>query len=255
MTVSLLNDIKQAVADLYAVEAEITISRTEPQFGDYACNVAMQLAGKLKQPPRVIAETIANALKDTPSVESISVAGPGFLNIKLNDTVIADMLHKAAEVPRLLAGRVIVAEYSDPNPFKVLHAGHLYTSVVGDAVANVLEAAGAEVHRVNFGGDVGLHVGKTMWAILQELGGEHPQKLNDIPASERSEWMAAAYVRGTQAYEEDEAAKAAIIELNKKIYSINANEDKTSDLAQIYWTCRQSKKILRLSARFQCLSL
>jgi arginyl-tRNA synthetase len=99
--------------------------------------------------------------------------------------------------------------------------------------------AGGTVHRVNFGGDVGLHVGKTMWAILTRLGGEYPEKLDDIAEAERSEWMAAAYVEGTNIYEENEHAKSEIIALNKKIYHIVNENDHDSAFAHIYWTCRQ----------------
>jgi arginyl-tRNA synthetase len=120
-----------------------------------------------------------------------------------------------------------------------LHVGHLYTSMVGDAITKLIASAGGEVHPVNFGGDVGLHVGKTMWAILRELGGEYPEKLSDIAEAERSEWMAAAYVKGTGAYEEDEKAKGEIVELNKRVYALHASQDHDSDFARIYWTCRQ----------------
>jgi len=95
------------------------------------------------------------------------------------------------------------------------------------------------VHRVNFGGDVGLHVAKTMWAILQNLEGEHPEKLAGIDEGQRSEWMAARYVEGTRAYEDDEAAKAEITSLNKRIYGFHSDNDHESPLAQIYWTCRE----------------
>ncbi|HUC87461.1 MAG TPA: arginine--tRNA ligase, partial [Candidatus Saccharimonadales bacterium] len=115
----------------------------------------------------------------------------------------------------------------------------LYTSVVGDAISNLLEQAGATVHRVNFGGDVGLHVGKTLWAICRELGGEHPEKLATVPDDGRAEWMAKAYVAGTAAYEEDESARKEIIQLNKQVYQLQAAKDHNSNLAQIYWTCRQ----------------
>lgn len=89
--------------------------------------------------------------------------------MRLTDQKLTDSLHQPQARP--LQGQTIVTEYSDPNPFKVLHAGHFYTSVVGDAISNILQTSGAQVHRVNFGGDVGLHVGKTMWAIVRELGG------------------------------------------------------------------------------------
>jgi arginyl-tRNA synthetase len=78
-----------------------------------------------------------------------------------------------------------------------------------------------------------------MWAILKDLGGEHPKKLDGIDPAQRSEWMAGCYVAGTQAYEEDEVAKQAIMALNRRIYEIHAEDDHTSEVAKIYWTCRQ----------------
>ena len=230
--------IASAVRELYGLETTIDLTRPDEQFGDYATNVALQLAGQLTQSPRSVAEALAVKLRENSQrqIFEVTIAGPGFINLTLTD----DALMKSLTAPpnQSWSGKVVVAEYSDPNPFKVLHAGHLYTSVVGDSIANLLEYAGANVHRVNFGGDVGLHVGKTMWAILQKLGGEYPEKLSAIAPTERSEWMAEAYVAGTAAYEEDAAAKAAIIKLNKQVYEIQTEQDHDSGLAQIYWTCR-----------------
>ncbi len=235
----LKKEIAAACQELFAAEVSVELTRPEDRFGDYATNVALQLSKQLGKNPREIAEALAVKLRETlaEQVAEINVAGPGFLNITLTDQELLDALE--AEPAQSLAGQVIVAEYSDPNPFKVLHAGHLYTSVVGDSIANLLEQAGASVHRVNFGGDVGLHVGKTMWAIVRELGGEHPEKLAAIPEAERSEWMARAYVAGTQAYEDDEAAKAEIVAFNKRVYQLHANNDHDSPFAKIYWTCRE----------------
>jgi arginyl-tRNA synthetase len=84
-----------------------------------------------------------------------------------------------------------------------------------------------------------LHVAKTMWAILNELGGENPDKLSEIPEAERSEWLTKCYIAGTNAYEDDEAAKPKIVKLNKRIYQIINTNDHDSPFAQIYWTCRQ----------------
>jgi arginyl-tRNA synthetase len=231
--------ITATVQELFNVHVDVELSRPDEQFGDYATNVALQLAQQVDEKPRDIAEALATKLSEklAGKVPGISVAGPGFLNLRVSDQVLlAGLLTKPAQT---LAGKTVVAEYSDPNPFKVLHAGHLYTSVVGDAVANLLEAAGGNVHRVNYGGDVGLHVGKTLWAILQALGGEEPEKLAAIPEAERPDWLAARYVEGTDAYEDNEAAKAAIISLNKQVYQMHAANDHASPLAQIYWTCRQ----------------
>ena len=231
--------VQAATHELFGLDVAIELTRPEEQFGDYATNVALQVSKQLNKSPHEIAEALADKLRQTlaDKFASVSVAGPGFLNLTLNDGTLAQALQTEPE--KALAGQVIVAEYSDPNPFKVLHAGHLYTSVVGDAIANLLENAGATVHRVNFGGDVGLHVGKTMWAILENLGGENPDKLAEIPETERSEWMARAYVAGTKAYEDNEQAKAEITTLNKHVYQLHSDNDHDSPFARVYWTCRE----------------
>lgn len=233
--------IAQAAKELFNVDVTVELTRPDEQFGDYATNVALQLSKQLGKNPREIADTLAKSDElmhaASVSVREVSVAGPGFLNIKLTDAALMSGL--SSPIAQANAGKVIVAEYSDPNPFKVLHAGHLYTSVVGDAIANLLEHSGGEVHRVNFGGDVGMHVGKTLWAIVQKLGGEYPEKLTEVPADDHAAWMAEAYVEGNNRYDEDEAARAEMGELNKKVYAFHAQNDHDSPLAQIYWTCRQ----------------
>lgn len=231
--------VGEACKELFGVEVGIELARPEEQFGDYATNVALQLSKQLGKNPREIGEALAVKLRVTLAgqVSEVSVAGPGFINLKLNDQALVSSLD--LKPAQSLAGKTVVAEYSDPNPFKVLHAGHLYTSVVGDAVANLMEQAGAKVHRVNFGGDVGLHVAKTMWAILRRLDGENPDKLSEIPEARRSEWLAEAYIEGTLAYEDDEQAKADIIAANKHVYQLHTDNDHDSPFAQIYWTCRQ----------------
>lgn len=228
--------IKIACKKLFGVEIEPDLTRPDEQFGDYATNIALRLGKQLGKNPREVAEAIKAELIH-PSIALVEIAGPGFINIKLTDEALISLTDTKPH--QSLAGKTVVAEYSDPNPFKVLHAGHLYTSVVGDAIAILLEQAGASVHRVNFGGDVGMHVGKTMWAIIKNLGGENLEKLKEIPETKRSEWMSEAYVQGTNAYEDDEAAKAEIIKLNKRVYQFHAEGDHNSPLAQIYWTCRE----------------
>jgi arginyl-tRNA synthetase len=222
---------------------KVELTRPEPQFGDYATNVALQLAGRLKMPPQEVARLLADALRKAygDKVADILIAGPGFINIRLSDPEVAKAAEAATAVnPQNFQGQVVVTEYSDPNPFKVLHAGHLYTSIVGRTISNLIAKAGGDVHSVNFGGDVGLHAAKTMWAILQDLGGEaNHEKLDDIPAEGRSEWMAQCYVKGTNAYEDGEQAKQEIIQLNKRIYQLFTDNDHESGFAHIYWTCRQ----------------
>lgn len=238
MTYNLRELTKIVISETFGIEMVPTFTRTEPQHGDFTTNVAMQLSGQLGKPPREIAQQIVDVLQ-TRADFVLSIAGPGFINIRLHDQEIFSAALQATVVARPLEGTEIVAEYSDPNPFKVLHAGHLYTSLVGDAIANIMQAAGANVHRVNFGGDVGLHVAKAMWAIITELGGEFPEKLQTIAALEKLDWVSARYVAGNNAYENDEQNKAEIIAINKRIYEIHSEDDHDSAFSQIYWTCRE----------------
>ena len=248
--------IKKLCQELFGIDTKPELSRPEPQFGDYSTNIAMHLAGKLNKNPREIAEAIKLNFQDE-SVAKVEVAGPGFINFTLTDQALATSISDITKASQPLANKVIVAEYSDPNPFKVLHVGHLYTSIVGDAIANLLDNAGAKTHRVNFGGDVGLHVAKFMWDALGKLGGEYPEKLDEIPVEERSAWMAERYVTGSLAYGDDEKINNEIVALNKRIYQIHGQNDHDSPLAQIYWKTRQwsyddfNKFYTRLGTRFE----
>lgn len=235
----LKQQIQKIINDVFGQDIAVDLTRPDEQFGDFSTTIAMQLAKPLAKNPGDIAIELADTIQQKlpEQISEVSVAGPGFVNLKLSESVLIGLLSQS--VARPYDGKQVIAEYSDPNPFKVLHAGHLYTSIVGDAIANLLEVAGGDVHRVNFGGDVGRHVGQTMWAMLQELGGENPGKLNEIKEEDRSEWMAQCYIKGTQAFEDDEQAKTEIVALNKRVYQIHRDQDKETPFARIYWTCRQ----------------
>lgn len=233
----LTDAIIAAVQDMYDVSVVPELTRPEPQFGDWSTNVALQLSKQIGRNPREIAQEIADKMTSVPEVKTVDVAGPGFINVTLRDDALYAAV--AAESPQPLAGKRYVVEYSDPNPFKPLHAGHLYTTLVGDIIARLVEHAGAETIRINYGGDVGLHVARSMWAIIRELGGELPEKLTDIPEKERPNWLGARYVEGTMADEDDPAAHSEIVEYNKRVYALHEAADHESPFAQIYWECRQ----------------
>ncbi len=238
MKFELEQKVNLACMELFNIEANVELSRPDEQFGEYSTSVAMQIANKFGTNPIEISNKLVPLLKTKlgDQVTDINVAGPGFINIKLSDQTLIRALEDQPQ--KKYQGKTIVAEYSDPNPFKVLHAGHLYTSLVGDAVSRLMEYGGAKVYRVNFGGDVGLHVGKTMWAIIKELQGEFPEKLNAIK-EQKLDWLSERYVEGNNAYEEDEQVRNEINSMNKRVYVLHADNDHTSSFAQIYWTARE----------------
>ncbi len=228
--------IQAAVKDLFNVEVEPELTRPAEQFGDYATNIALQLGKQLSKNPREVAEDLAKELSDT-KFSKVEVAGPGFINISLSDNALLELSEvKPAQDQK---GKTVIVEYSDPNPFKELHVGHLYDSMLGEAIAILCETTGAQVQRVNFGGDVGLHVAKAMWGIIQKLGGENAEKLDEVPKEKRANWLSGCYVAGSRVYDDDESAKKEIIDINRKIYKIHEDKDKSSNLAKIYWACRQ----------------
>lgn len=221
------NAILQGVKDLgVSTDLDITLTRPEPQFGDFTCNVAMHIAKQLQKNPREVADLLAQSVKNLPEVKDVSVAGPGFLNITLADTVLVSMLdtHPAK------ASKTVVIETNNPNPFKAMHIGHAYNAIIADTIANLIENEGNHVYRVSYHGDVGLHVGRSMYALLRYIDGD-VEKLDQIKPDERNTFMSRMYADGSRAYKEDEAAKALINELAKQSFT---REDPT--YARVYDT-------------------
>ena len=111
-----------------------------------------------------------------------------------------------------LVKKKVFIEYTDPNPFKEFHIGHLFTNTVGESISRLFEVNGAEVKRINYQGDVGLHVACALWGMLQ-LGIDHE---SDFSARE----LGKTYALGATANKTDEVAQTEIKTLNKKSTSV-----------------------------------
>lgn len=222
-------------------------------------NTATDLKG-VPVNPRNVAEIIKSRLAireendDNSFPFTVEIAGPGFLNFISRDEYFKQKLVEmtddfAGNISQdEYAGKTVICEFSDPNPFKVLHVGHLYTSIVGDAISRLIENAGGKVIRANFGGDVGLHVAKTIYAMqkqgisardiaARDMNGDEVVSSEEI--ANKIEIIAKCYVEGTRAYEDDAAAKVQITELNKVIYAIVKEDVHDTELAELYWTGRE----------------
>lgn len=224
-------ELKKVIQDLYGLkdfEPELTPAPDNID-ADYSSNAPLKLAKELHKSPIQIAEEIEQKGK-----QKVLITPPGFLNFTLSDEFLSSKINDLSKdfneniISDDFKGKTVICEFSDPNPFKVLHVGHLYTSVVGDSISRLFEYAGAKVIRANFGGDVGLHVAKTMY-ILQQKPFDNLE-IEDI---------AKCYVEGTAAYDDDEEAHQAITKLNKEIYKINAENKHDTDLAKLYWKGRE----------------
>jgi len=181
----------------------------DKKHGDYSTNVALVLSKKIGKNPRELAEEIKNKINNN-LFSKIEVAGPGFINFFINDKVFIDNLKsidknygKGVE----LKNKKIIIDYTDPNPFKEFHIGHLVPNAIGESLSRIFEFEGAKVKRVCYQGDVGMHVAKAIWGRIR------------FPVKNWGD----AYAFGSAAFEGHSEnhpdAKKEITELNKKIYS------------------------------------
>lgn len=152
------------------------------EHGDWATNVALQLAKAAKRPPREVAETIATALRAAPPrhLDRVEIAGPGFLNFHLTPGWLHDVLIDVVEAGDRfgagdeLAGQRVNLEFVSANPTGPLHAGGARWVAVGDAIANLLATRGAEVCREYYLNDVGAQLGAFGQSLLARTRGEEP---------------------------------------------------------------------------------
>lgn len=205
------------------------VNLTHPEdisFGDFTTNIALIYSKELKTSPKQLADKIVEELNKNKidEIESISIAGPGFINFKLKDSYFANEIlnldKKGNEIGKINMdkGRKVMVEYTDPNPFKIFHIGHLMANTVGEAISRIVEFSGADIIRACYQGDVGLHVAKTIWAIMK-----------DGKFQSNVKYLGDMYVLGNNKYDEDEIAKKEIIEINKKIF-----EKSDSKINEIY---------------------
>ncbi|MDQ3679657.1 MAG: arginine--tRNA ligase, partial [Actinomycetota bacterium] len=150
----------------------------QERFGDYQANVAMSLSKRLGADPRQVAAAIVTNLHVDDVCERVDVAGPGFVNLTLRSGYLGAELGATAADPRLgvlpaEAPERVVVDYSAPNVAKEMHVGHLRTTIIGHALANVYEQLGHAVERANHIGDWGTQFGILIAALEEaELDGD-----------------------------------------------------------------------------------
>lgn len=187
----------------------VVVEFSDDGFGDITTNAAMICAKAAGKSPREVAAEIITALGTVEGVEKIETAGPGFINFTLTGETLREEL--AVITPDTWGknnsqeGKRVMVEYTDPNPFKEFHIGHLMSNAIGESVARLIEYSSADVHRANYQGDVGQHVAKAIWGKMQR---------------EELEW-GAAYAYGAAHYDEN---KEAIDTINKEVYDHSNSE-------------------------------
>ncbi|MFC0626772.1 arginine--tRNA ligase [Kribbella deserti] len=159
--------------------AELKVERPKnPEHGDYATNVAMQLGKKAGMAPRQFAELLAARLSDDPAITAVEIAGPGFINIRVaadaQGKIAAAILEAGQQYgsSATLKGQKINLEFISANPTGPLHLGHTRWAAVGDALARVLIAAGADVTREFYVNDRGAQMEKFGASLYASAKGE-----------------------------------------------------------------------------------
>ncbi|MES3032351.1 MAG: arginine--tRNA ligase [Patescibacteria group bacterium] len=218
------NLIRDALKNLNIEASNVVLAHPADLVrGDYSTNVALAIAKSVQSNPRALAEKIVAEilrLNVDKSIEKVEVAGAGFINFYLSRQFFAksveEILNQGENVGKnnILAGKKIMVEYTDPNPFKPFHIGHLMTNAIGESVARILEHSGAEVTRANYQGDVGLHVAKAIYGLLQNEKLQNKTGSHNLQAAN----IGRAYAMGAEAYENDDNKKKEIDEINKKVY-------------------------------------
>ncbi|PJI43975.1 MAG: arginine--tRNA ligase [Rhizobium sp.] len=160
----------------------------DPSHGDAATNAAMVLAKALGTNPRALAEIIGDKLKEDGDIAEVSVAGPGFINIRLStgywQRLLATIITEGTDFGRSTLGRdrKVNVEYVSANPTGPMHVGHCRGAVVGDALANLLAFAGYDVAKEYYINDAGAQIevlARSVFLRYREALGE---KIGDIPA-------------------------------------------------------------------------
>ncbi len=160
------------------IPAEVHLERPKSRdHGDYATNVALTLAKQAGIPPRALAEQLAAALLNVEGIAGAEVAGPGFINIRLDTAAQGEIARRVVDAGDsfghgdALAGRVVNVEFISANPTGPLHLGHTRWAAVGDALARVLAAAGATVSKEFYINDRGVQMDKFGASIMAAANG------------------------------------------------------------------------------------
>ncbi|MCG6134279.1 MAG: arginine--tRNA ligase [Nostoc sp. LLA-1] len=188
----------------YAGVDPILVAASNPKFGDYQANVALSLSKKLGQQPRAIASAIVEKLDISDICEQPEIAGPGFINLKLQTAYLEAQLNAIQAdarlgVPAAKTPKREIVDFSSPNIAKEMHVGHLRSTIIGDSIARILEFQGHDVLRLNHVGDWGTQFGMLI-TYLREV---YPEALTTANALDIGD-LVSFYRKAKQRFDEDE---------------------------------------------------
>ena len=215
----------------------ILVPASNPKFGDFQANVALSLSKKLGMQPRAIATAIVEKLDVSDICEPPEIAGPGFINLKLQTSYLEAQLNAINTDPRLGVPKVQnpqkeIVDFSSPNIAKEMHVGHLRSTIIGDCIARILEFRGHEVLRLNHVGDWGTQFGMLI-AYLREV---YPEALTTANALDIGD-LVSFYRQAKQRFDADENFQETA---RQEVVRLQAGAEDTLHAWKLL--CEQSRK-------------
>jgi len=225
MLQKLKKQLQKKILEVYSIQFEIKIDKSKnPERGDYSTAVCFQLSKELGKNPYDIALRLIDGL--SVSDYQLDAVKPGYINITFSTK------RYIAEINRIIMecdiygrntkwkNRKMLVEYTDPNPFKIFHIGHLFPNFVGECFANLCEVMGANVKRASYQGDLGLHVAKSVWGLIQRMDkdGYGKEIFTTWSLDKVNTYMGQAYAYGSSQFDEDSVKHNEMIEYNRFLY-------------------------------------
>ena len=204
--------IEQAVSVIAPDQQDATITLERPkqaQHGDYACNIAMQLAKALKRNPREVAKDLIGDLPPSPYLEKAEIAGPGFINFFLiaaaKQQVVKTILHSGEKFGRQHAVKPekINVEFVSANPTGPLHVGHGRQAALGDAISTLLQTQGHDVSREFYYNDAGNQIVNLGISVQVRIRQQHGEKIELPEDGYRGDYIVEIAQRYIEQHQED----------------------------------------------------
>lgn len=228
--------------DISVLLQKISVERTTDSLkGDYATSFALGVSKLIGITPIECAMTIVESLraKADQLIVKIEVAGPGFINFFLAPKTIYDIVSsvginqdktKKYGFLTFNAGKKIAYEYTDPNPFKVFHIGHLMANIIGESLSRLGEYSGAEIKRFCYQGDLGRHVALFVYGLrFMDKPFPTAEEGEKMTLVERMYYMGTSYAKGATYFKkqvevENKEVEAEVQAINKKLYDRSDEE-------------------------------
>ncbi|MEI6326901.1 MAG: arginine--tRNA ligase [Candidatus Roizmanbacteria bacterium] len=208
---------------------------TDLSHGDFTTNIAMRLSKNAQMNPFDLAQSIVKHIPANDLIEKVEAIKPGFINVFVKPTALLSSLDLQ---PSTHKPQRVCVEYTDPNPFKEFHIGHLYSNAVGESLARLQEALGHDVYRLCYQGDVGLHVACSVYGMIEgnipqssflgeggsadeaETEGVTFEHIKSLPPTDRVKWLGKCYAFGATANKENPEAAEKIKKLNAQLFQV-----------------------------------